>query len=98
MSDNGREWKINAQSEYRFEVDAKHPIAIKVRYMLQKNKSPPPKRTRSQVIDGHAELFGSEMAPGRMYLFSYECKAAVFSWEGCTIQICPISRQKKKAI
>ncbi|PVG01138.1 hypothetical protein CPB86DRAFT_773489 [Serendipita vermifera] len=66
--DGVREWKIQAQSEYRFEVDAKRPIAIK-------------------VTDGNAEVFGSEMAPGRMYLFSSECKAAIFSWEGCTIQI-----------
>lgn len=70
MSNEGglREWKIGPQSEYRFEVDSKRPIAIK-------------------VIQGNAEVFGSEMAPGRMYLFSSECKAAIFSWEGCTIQV-----------
>lgn len=43
-------------------------------------------RTR-QVVQGNAEVFGSEMAPGRMYLFSSECKAAILSWEGCTIQM-----------
>jgi polyribonucleotide 5'-hydroxyl-kinase len=82
-----REWKVNAQSEYRFEVDSKHPIAIKVRYSYSQSSLLLTSPNTDQVTAGHAELFGSEMAPDRMYLFSYECKAAIFSWEGCTIQI-----------
>ena len=27
------------------------------------------------------------MAPGRLYLFAYECKAAIMTWQGCTIQM-----------
>ncbi|CCA66691.1 related to Pre-mRNA cleavage complex II protein Clp1 [Serendipita indica DSM 11827] len=63
-----KDWVLQPQSEYRFEVDAKRPIGIK-------------------VLTGNAEVFGSEMAPGRLYLFAYECKAALMTWQGCTIQM-----------
>lgn len=63
-----KDWVLQPQSEYRFEVDAKRPIGIK-------------------VLTGNAEVFGSEMAPGRLYLFAYECKAALMTWQGCTIQV-----------
>lgn len=33
-------------------------------------------------------MFGAEMVEGKTYLFYEECKAAVFTWQGCTIQIC----------
>ncbi|KAF8447839.1 hypothetical protein L210DRAFT_3715673 [Boletus edulis BED1] len=36
---------------------------------------------------GHAEIFGAELAEGKSYLFGSECKAAVFTWHGCTIQM-----------
>lgn len=40
-----------------------------------------------QLVTGHAEIFGAEMADGKTYLFGQECKAAVFTWQGCTIEM-----------
>jgi polyribonucleotide 5'-hydroxyl-kinase len=43
-----------------------------------------------QVLKGHAEVFGAELADGKYYLFGHECKAAIFTWQGCTIEMSPI--------
>jgi len=40
-----------------------------------------------RLVKGKAEIFGSEIAVGRTYLFGSECKAAVFTWHGCTIEV-----------
>ncbi|EPS95186.1 hypothetical protein FOMPIDRAFT_1054431 [Fomitopsis schrenkii] len=40
-----------------------------------------------KLIYGHAEIFGAELADGATYLFGLECKAAVYTWQGCTIEI-----------
>ncbi|KAG8760525.1 Cleavage polyadenylation factor subunit clp1 [Ceratobasidium sp. 428] len=40
-----------------------------------------------RLTSGNAEVFGAELAPGRLYLFGGECKAAVFTWYGCTLEI-----------
>lgn len=32
-------------------------------------------------------MYGAELAPNRWYHFVAECKAAVFSWEGCEIEM-----------
>ncbi|KAH8117202.1 Clp1-domain-containing protein [Phellopilus nigrolimitatus] len=32
---------------------------------------------------GHAEVFGLELGEGTTYLFGAECKAAVYTWQGC---------------
>ncbi len=32
-------------------------------------------------------MFGAELAEGKYYLFGHECKAAIFTWQGCTIEI-----------
>lgn len=42
-----------------------------------------------QVIDGQAELFGAELAPKRWHYFVAGYKGAVFSWEGCTLEMSP---------
>jgi len=64
-----KEWTLEENSEYRFEVDSSGSIAIK----LKKG--------------GAAEIFGAEMAPEKLYVFGQECKAAVFSWSGCTLEV-----------
>src|SRR5579863_8864275 len=54
-----------------------------------------------QVLNGHAEVFGAELADGKYYLFGHECKAAIFTWQGCTIEISPSLsplREKKSRI
>ncbi|KAH8106888.1 Pre-mRNA cleavage complex II protein Clp1-domain-containing protein [Cristinia sonorae] len=40
-----------------------------------------------KLLRGRAEIFGSELVEGKIYLFYEECKAAVFTWQGCTIEI-----------
>jgi len=40
-----------------------------------------------QLVRGKAEIFGAELVVGKNYLFGVECKAAVFTWRGCTIEM-----------
>ncbi|KAF9447863.1 hypothetical protein P691DRAFT_670597 [Macrolepiota fuliginosa MF-IS2] len=40
-----------------------------------------------KLVRGKAEIFGAELVPGKIYLFGFECKAAVFTWRGCTIEM-----------
>ncbi|KAG6854548.1 Cleavage polyadenylation factor subunit clp1 [Blastosporella zonata] len=63
-----KNWHLEPESEYRFELDPGTSLAIK-------------------LVRGHAEVFGSELAEGKQYLFGAECKAAVFTWRGCTIEM-----------
>ncbi|KAI0705931.1 Pre-mRNA cleavage complex II protein Clp1-domain-containing protein [Cytidiella melzeri] len=63
-----RDWTLNAESEYRFELDPGTSLAIK-------------------LVRGQAEIFGAELVEGKTYLFYEECKAAVFTWLGCTMEI-----------
>ncbi|KAH9981105.1 Pre-mRNA cleavage complex II protein Clp1-domain-containing protein [Lactifluus volemus] len=67
-SSNAKEWVLEPETEYRFELDPGSSLAIK-------------------VLKGHAEVFGAELADGRYYLFGHECKAAIFTWQGCTIEM-----------
>jgi polyribonucleotide 5'-hydroxyl-kinase len=85
MSVDAKEWVLHPETEYRFELDPGTSIAIKVRtpylslrYVL---------RICLQVIRGLAEIFGSEIVEGKTYVFGQECKAAVFTWQGCTIEM-----------
>ncbi|KIK59491.1 hypothetical protein GYMLUDRAFT_169375 [Collybiopsis luxurians FD-317 M1] len=39
------------------------------------------------LVRGRAEIFGAEMVERKPYLFGSECKAAVFTWVGCTIEM-----------
>ncbi|KAI9571432.1 hypothetical protein HD554DRAFT_2016926 [Boletus coccyginus] len=71
MSDS-KEWRLQPETEYRFELDPAASLAIK-------------------LVWGHAEIFGAELAEGKSYLFGSECKAAVFTWHGCTIQMSSLS-------
>ncbi|EKM82406.1 hypothetical protein AGABI1DRAFT_104404 [Agaricus bisporus var. burnettii JB137-S8] len=40
-----------------------------------------------KLLRGKAEIFGAELVTGKYYLFGHECKAAVFTWRGCTIEV-----------
>ncbi|KAF8660609.1 hypothetical protein AX16_001588 [Volvariella volvacea WC 439] len=40
-----------------------------------------------KLLKGNAEIFGAELAEGKQYVFGMECKAAVFTWQGCTIEV-----------
>ncbi|KAJ7087751.1 Pre-mRNA cleavage complex II protein Clp1-domain-containing protein [Mycena epipterygia] len=63
-----REWTLDPETEYRFELDPGTSLAIK-------------------LIRGHAEVFGAELAANKPYLFGSECKAAIFTWRGCTLEV-----------
>ncbi|KAF8891289.1 Pre-mRNA cleavage complex II protein Clp1-domain-containing protein [Infundibulicybe gibba] len=63
-----KEWTLDPETEYRFELDPGTSLAIK-------------------LLRGHAEVFGAELAEGKPYLFGSECKAAIFTWQGCTIEV-----------
>ncbi|KAI0053854.1 Clp1-domain-containing protein [Auriscalpium vulgare] len=63
-----KEWTLEPETEYRFELDPGTSLAIK-------------------LVRGHAEVFGAELAEGKTYLFAHECKAAVFTYQGCTIEM-----------
>jgi polyribonucleotide 5'-hydroxyl-kinase len=82
------EWVLEPETEYRFELDPGSSLAIKVcpcivldgRYTSL---------SRMQLLRGQAEVFGAELAEGNVYLFGFECKAAVFTWVGCTLEMSP---------
>ncbi|KAF8211880.1 Pre-mRNA cleavage complex II protein Clp1-domain-containing protein [Mycena galopus ATCC 62051] len=63
-----KEWTLDPETEYRFELDPGTSLAIK-------------------LIRGHAEVFGAELAANKPYLFGSECKAAIFTWRGCIIEV-----------
>ncbi|KAJ6624529.1 Pre-mRNA cleavage complex II protein Clp1-domain-containing protein [Mycena sp. CBHHK59/15] len=63
-----KEWTLDPETEYRFELDPGTSLAVK-------------------LIRGHAEVFGAELAAKKPYLFGSECKAAIFTWRGCTIEV-----------
>ncbi|KAJ7510160.1 Pre-mRNA cleavage complex II protein Clp1-domain-containing protein [Mycena galericulata] len=63
-----KEWTLDPETEYRFEIDPGTSLAVR-------------------LVRGHAEVFGAEMAANKPYLFGSECKAAIFTWRGCTIEM-----------
>ncbi|KAI0063438.1 Clp1-domain-containing protein [Artomyces pyxidatus] len=71
---HSKEWVLEPETEYRFELDPGNSLAIK-------------------LVRGHAEIFGAELAEGKTYLFAYECKAAVFTYQGCTIEMSTASTE-----
>ncbi|KDR73633.1 hypothetical protein GALMADRAFT_251398 [Galerina marginata CBS 339.88] len=40
-----------------------------------------------KLVHGQAEIFGFELAEGKVHLFGYECKAAVYTWRGCVLEV-----------
>ncbi len=81
----GKEWTLVPQSEYRFELDPDVTLAIQVR--LARPMFQPLNDPSFQLVAGRAEVFGAELALGRIYIFGNECKAAIFTWHGCTIEM-----------
>jgi polyribonucleotide 5'-hydroxyl-kinase len=45
------------------------------------------KKIPCQLTKGRAEIFGFELAEGKVYLFAFECKAAIYTWQGCVLEI-----------
>uniref|UniRef100_A0A2C9K704 Protein CLP1 homolog n=2 Tax=Biomphalaria glabrata TaxID=6526 RepID=A0A2C9K704_BIOGL len=68
IPDEGQEFKLQANSELRFEVEAKAMVEI-------------------EMIEGQAEMFGTELAKNRKYSFVSGSKIAIFTWHGCVLQL-----------
>ena len=79
-----KRWDLAPESEYRFELDPDQSVAIKVRPLLPTTHYYSP---GAQLVKGQAEIFGFELAEGKPYLFGFECKATLFTWRGCTIEM-----------
>jgi polyribonucleotide 5'-hydroxyl-kinase len=79
-----REWILEAETEYRFELDPGAILAVKVRILPRSDYN---LIYVYQLVHGEAEVFGAELAEGKSYLFGSECKAAIFTWQGCTIEM-----------
>jgi hypothetical protein len=82
-----KEWNLDPETEYRFELDPGTSLAVKVR--LHTFHFYIGMTLTEQLIRGHAEVFGAELAANKPYLFGSECKAAIFTWRGCTIEMSP---------
>lgn len=39
------------------------------------------------IVDGQAEIFGTELVRNKTYVFGSSHKCAIFTWHGCTVQI-----------
>lgn len=40
-----------------------------------------------QLVNGKAEVFGTELAPDKPYTFFPGAKVAVFTWHGCVLKL-----------
>ncbi|KAF6763856.1 hypothetical protein DFP72DRAFT_986592 [Ephemerocybe angulata] len=72
-----REWILEPETEYRFELDPGTTFAIKI----------------SSCSRAAAEIFGAELVEGKTYLFTSECKAALYTWQGCVIEMSTASTE-----
>lgn len=64
-----QEFKLDPDSELRFEVETKNEKV----YLTLKS--------------GLAEIFGTELVKGKLYEFTSGAKVAVFTWQGCTLEL-----------
>ena len=64
--DDKREWKLEPNQEFRFEVDIKNILTVK-------------------LLEGRAELFGTELALDVEYQFTAK-KLAIYTFHGCKIE------------
>lgn len=83
-----REWVLAAETEYRFELDGGTTLGIKVSRRYTR-KTIADNSFFMQLVRGQAEVFGAELVEGKVHLFYEECKAAVYTWQGCTIEMSP---------
>uniref|UniRef100_A0A2R5LJW0 Protein CLP1 homolog n=2 Tax=Ornithodoros turicata TaxID=34597 RepID=A0A2R5LJW0_9ACAR len=68
--ENVQEYKIDGESELRFEVEGgKEKVTVELK-------------------SGLAEIFGAELVKNRKFTFGAGAKVAVFTWHGCTLELC----------
>ncbi|XP_077515565.1 protein CLP1 homolog isoform X2 [Amblyomma americanum] len=64
-----QEFRIDPESELRFEVEGKEKVTIELK-------------------SGLAEIFGVELVKNKKFTFGLGAKVAVFTWHGCTLELC----------
>ncbi|XP_062574339.1 polyribonucleotide 5'-hydroxyl-kinase Clp1-like [Saccostrea cucullata] len=62
--------------EYRLNADEE------LRFEVEANAS-----VQMELLEGMAEVFGSELTKGKIYNFDQGAKVAVFTWHGCLIKL-----------
>ncbi|XP_076460941.1 polyribonucleotide 5'-hydroxyl-kinase Clp1-like [Babylonia areolata] len=65
---DGEDYKLERNSELRFEVDSRNEVHM-------------------EMIDGMAEVFGTEITKKQQYKFMPGSKMAVYTFHGCTIKL-----------
>ena len=73
-----KEWVIEAGYEYRFEVPTNNTTTT---------PSTTTHKLSITLLEGQAEIFGTELAPKHEYIFGHGEKMAVYSWTGATISV-----------
>uniref|UniRef100_V5GVE7 Protein CLP1 homolog n=1 Tax=Ixodes ricinus TaxID=34613 RepID=V5GVE7_IXORI len=64
-----QEFRIDPESELRFEVEGKEKVTVELK-------------------SGLAEIFGVELVKNKKFVFGSGAKIAVFTWHGCTLELC----------
>ncbi|XP_067010563.1 protein CLP1 homolog [Anabrus simplex] len=64
-----QEFKLDPDSELRFEVESKN------------------EKVTLELKSGVAEVFGTELVKGKLYVFTTGAKIAVFTWKGCVLEL-----------
>jgi polyribonucleotide 5'-hydroxyl-kinase len=75
--------ELPPNSEWRFEVAIGQSIDVKVRSSLAQLQS---KLILLQVLEGTAEIFGTELALNHAYTFR-GTKSSIFTWHGCRLEV-----------
>lgn len=88
------EHALSPRTELRFELEHSETLALRVCLhfltLLAHQRTDPAVPAQSQIKQGKAEIFGAELALARWYAFSEGCKAAVYTFEGCVLEMSPL--------
>ncbi|XP_074653182.1 polyribonucleotide 5'-hydroxyl-kinase Clp1-like [Tubulanus polymorphus] len=75
MASEGNDLDVT-KNEYKLEADTE------LRFEVESGA-----QVTIELVEGKAEIFGSELAIGKKYVFSSSAKVAVFTWHGCLITL-----------
>jgi len=77
---------LSAGTEWRFEVAFGENVEVKVTLFKAYLLSQQVLTILNQLLTGHAEIFGTELAVNQSYAFNGR-KAAIYTWHGCRIEV-----------
>lgn len=83
------------ESEVKTSEEAPAPGKVSTRYDLEKEtelrfeveSGESAEQVQLELITGMAEVFGSELNRNKKYTFGPGSKIAVFTWQGCTVNL-----------